>query len=354
MTTHDPDRLVQARCLLAELGVDPAELLRPGAGLAEPIPTVGEFLPQVRAAATPAMIRSYGTYWSRANEAWGARRVDEIRASDILAWMRRLRQGARQRGGRRDGRHAAIHGLHAVRALYKLAVADGLLESGDNPAARVPMPRRTPSTRRALTGPELAAINQVVATTGRDTALDCLLLRLHTETACRRGGAVALRLVDVDTESCLIRLYEKGGTERWQPVSPTLAAALVRHARCRGVHAPEQALLRHADGRPLSYRRYDAVWRRVHDRLPWAAAQGVSTHWLRHTTITWVERHFSYGIARGYAGHTDSRGASTTTYIRAHVIEVAAALAALTGEPHPLAQPDIANSGRIPGRSRRR
>jgi hypothetical protein len=47
---------------------------------------------------------------------------------------------------------------------------------------------------------------------------------------------------------------------------------------------------------------------------------------------------FGYGVARAYAGHTDSGGdASTTTYIRASVQEVARALAALVGEPHPLA-----------------
>jgi hypothetical protein len=28
-----------------------------------------------------------------------------------------------------------------------------------------------------------------------------LLLRLHTETACRRGGALALRLMDLDPAS---------------------------------------------------------------------------------------------------------------------------------------------------------
>jgi hypothetical protein len=66
------------------------------------------------------------------------------------------------------------------------------------------------------------------------------------------------------------------------------------------------------------------------------AAQVVSTHWLRHTTLTWVERHFGYGIARAYAGHT---GAATTTYIKAALHEVATALAAMTGQPHPLAQP---------------
>jgi hypothetical protein len=38
------------------------------------------------------------------------------------------------------------------------------------------------------------------------------------------------------------------------------------------------------------------------------------------------------------AGHTDNAHAGTTaTYVRASLPEIAAALAALTGEPHPLA-----------------
>jgi hypothetical protein len=74
-------------------------------------------------------------------------------------------------------------------------------------------------------------------------------------------------------------------------------------------------------------------------RAPWIATHGISTHWLRHTTLTWVERHFGYGIARAYAGHTDSTGAATTTYIKADLHAVATALAALTGHPHPLAHP---------------
>ena len=41
--------------------------------------------------------------------------------------------------------------------------------------------------------------------------------------------------------------------------------------------------------------------------------------------------------ARSTAAH-NTRGASTTTYIRAQLPEVATALAALTGEPHPLAE----------------
>ena len=71
---------------------------------------------------------------------------------------------------------------------------------------------------------------------------------------------------------------------------------------------------------------------------PWVAAHGISTHWLRHTTLTWVERNFGYAVARAYAGHTDSNGhaGATATYVSASLPEIAAALAALTGEPHPL------------------
>lgn len=87
-------------------------------------------------------------------------------------------------------------------------------------------PRWPASTRSAVPGTRLSEINQVAATTGNDPALDTLILRLHIETACRRGGALALRPVDLDPDQCLILMREKGNTIRWQPVSPTLVAHL--------------------------------------------------------------------------------------------------------------------------------
>ncbi len=184
----------------------------------------------------------------------------------------------------------------------------------------------------------LAEINHVAATTGNDPALDSLLLRLHTETACRRGGALGLRPADLDPDQCLILLREKGGTVRWQPVSPILMSHLQLHARDRPA-PPTGQLLRYRNGQPITSRRYDHLWQRIGQHLPWVAVQQISTHWLRHTTLTWVERTFGYGVARAYAGHTNSGNdtGTTTTYIRASIQEVAAALAALTGEPHPLA-----------------
>lgn len=79
---------------------------------------------------------------------------------------------------------------------------------------------------------------------------------------------------------------------------------------------------------------------RVGEQRPWVAAHGTSTRWLRHMTLTWVERHFSDGTARGYAGHTDSTGPATATYINADLCAVGAALSAMTGQPRPLAETD--------------
>ncbi len=50
------------------------------------------------------------------------------------------------------------------------------------------------------------------------------------------------------------------------------------------------------------------------------------------------ERTFSYAVARAFAGHRGKSSGTTDTYVKSHLHEVAAALAVLTGEPHPLAR----------------
>jgi hypothetical protein len=83
--------------------------------------------------------------------------------------------------------------------------------------------------------------------------------------------------------------------------------------------------------------RYETLWRRIRAHLPWVARRRISMHWLRHTTLTWVERTFSPAVARAFAGHSENTGGVTGTYVKATLEEVATALAAWTGEPHPLA-----------------
>jgi integrase len=108
-----------------------------------------------------------------------------------------------------------------MRCFYKRAVADGHIAEGRNPARKVPKPARLASTRSALADDRLAELTQAASTSGDDPELDSLILRFHIETACRRGGLLALRPKDLDVEQCLVLLREKGETFRWQPVSPT-------------------------------------------------------------------------------------------------------------------------------------
>jgi integrase/recombinase XerC len=334
-TTPTAADLDAARLLLARLGVSPTDLLTTAPDRA-PAPTFADYIPVVRAAVSNGTRRVYGSYWNRIAEHWGTRRLDEPTPSEINQLAEHLKTNVTVRRNGRGGRGATEHLIAALRCLYRHAENDGHLQAGDNPARKVAKPRRLPSSRRAVPDTRLAEINHIAATTGNDPALDALLMRLHTETACRRGGALALRPVDLDPDQCLIRLREKGETVRWQPVSPTLMAYLQQHGDQRGAPVDGQ-LLRYTDGRPITSRRYDHLWVRIGRHLPWVATQQISTHWLRHTTLTWVERNFGYAVARAYAGHADNAQAGTTaTYVRANLPEIAAALATLTAEPHPL------------------
>ncbi|WP_433566606.1 hypothetical protein ACQP1O_16225 [Nocardia sp. CA-151230] len=66
----------------------------------------------------------------------------------------------------------------------------------------------------------------------------------------------------------------------------------------------------------------------------------MSAHWLRYTTLTFVEREFGYAVSRAYAGHLEPTygDGATYTYVRASLSEIAEALTAVTGMPHPLAR----------------
>ncbi|HKN55119.1 MAG TPA: site-specific integrase, partial [Amycolatopsis sp.] len=206
-----------ARLLLARMGLSAEDLLaapvdRP------PVPTFAEYIPTVSAAVTDGTRRVYGSYWNRIDEHWGQRHLDEPTPSEIKQLVEHVKVNVVPRRNARGGRSAGEHLVAALRCLYRHAEDDGLIDPVDNPASKVAKPRRLPSTRRAVADTRLAEINKIAVTTGNDPALDSLLLRLHTETACRRGGALALRPQDLDPDQCLIFLREKGETVRWQPV----------------------------------------------------------------------------------------------------------------------------------------
>jgi integrase/recombinase XerC len=195
MTTHQtaPSSadIDAARLLLSRLGVSPADLLA-GAEERIPAPTFAEYIPVVRSAVGDGTRRVYGSYWNRIVEHWGARRLEEPTPSEVNQLAEHAKNNVVTRRNARGGRSAAEHLIAALRCVYRHTENDGHIKPGDNPALKVAKPWRLPSTRRAVPDTRLADINQIAAATGNDPSLDTLLLRLHTETACRRGSALAL------------------------------------------------------------------------------------------------------------------------------------------------------------------
>jgi len=327
------------RMVVERLGFDPAALTQASSSH-EPVPTFGTYIPVVSDAVSEATRQTYTPYWNRILKHWRHLELTQPTPSMIKQLAETVRQNVVVRRNTRNGRGAVELVIAALRCIYQHAMDDGLITEAQNPARRVRKPPRLPSGRFALPADRLGEIHRIAAQTGNDPQLDSLLLRFHEETAARRGGALAMRtLHDLDPDQCLVRLHEKGGTSRWQPVSPTLMQCLQDHAEERGAPRGEQ-VLRYRNGNPLTRRRYDYLWERLGRHLRWVAAQQVTIHWLRYTTLTWVERNFSYAIARAFAGHVDNSGGvgTTATYVEAGIHEVATALAALTGEPHPLAR----------------
>ncbi|MGN2638472.1 tyrosine-type recombinase/integrase [Nocardia takedensis] len=304
-----------------------------------PMPTFGEFITRVTAAATPIQRETYGCYWKIVAAEWDERALDEPTSLEITGLMNQHQARAVVRSNWRGGIGAKRNLLYAIRCLYRYAELDNLIPPADNPATNVEMPRKLDSTRHALLPEQVRDLGRIAAETGNDTELDALILRLHIETACRREAGLRLDHDDLSTADSTVLLHHKGGVDAWHPITPILMDRLIRHYENRG--GPDTAagtrIYRTHTGKPITDRRYDNLHTRFHHHLPWAGAKGVTVHWLRHTTLTFVEREFGEAIARRYAAHRDPGTTATPIYTKATLGECAQALVAVTGQDHPLA-----------------
>jgi len=334
----EADRQAALR-VLESLGVTPEALLGQVQLTSRSTPTFGDYIPLLLATMPAGATRNhYKSYWTKllAQPGWPERRIDEPTFSDFDALLFKIKASRRISANSRDGSAVVAHTVSALRYLYKRAVNDRLIPPDRNLAARIPKPRQQPSNRRALSNDLLSTIIDIADRTGNDPDLDTLVLRLHIETACRRAGAVALQRPDLDPVDCIIRLREKGGTDFWQPISPTLMAGLIRHHEGRSGKQTE-AVLRYRNGKPMGYGRYDYLIARIRTHVPQAAIHNISIHWIRHTTLTYVERNFGPAVTRAFARHSENSGTVTDIYTKVTIEEIADVVASLTGEPHPLA-----------------
>jgi integrase len=334
------DPLVRARGLLTEaesLGITMHDLVAAAADrprAAQDVPTFAEYVEVVEAVLGPGRTtESYRSYWRLAVARFGEAAIDTIGVADLdvvladaVARAQRLRPGT-------EGRSSRESCIAALRAVFSRAQRAGLI--GRNPAAALEKPRRLPSRRRALDDTELRELVDAVRTTSHDPELDLLLVRFHLESGARRAGALNGALGDVDERRSTIRLREKFGVEREPPISPSLVTSVLQLAHERGAASPEDRLFRTKRGGPIYRKHYNVIFDRAQATLPWTRRTPATAHVLRHTAGTAVERIAGHAVAETFLGHAPS--SVTGNYTKASIEEVAAAVAALTGEPHPLA-----------------
>lgn len=248
-----------------------------------------------------ASLSTYKTNFRRLVERFGGQGLNEVTTEQLVVMGRDIFEGSIASGGIGLGAQSSF--IHSARFFYRIAMEDGAVRS--NPAAGVQLPRRRRRVRRALSERELRDVYDTVIETSQDVRLDILLLDFHRETAARRGGAIALRMCDINIDRSSVLLREKGGHEREVPASRELLRRMLELAARRGALDSIDSVFRYRNGSCLTRRRYNTIFKHVQQRVPWASRLGVSIHWFRHTTLSDIAAAAGIRVAAAYAGHLE-------------------------------------------------
>lgn len=270
---------------------------------------------------------TYKAYLERLVDMFGDSRVVDITVTDLHAFTKDVINSRVKRRNSNDDR-LPENCVGALRCIFSSAVDEGL--RSDNPALKIEKPRRVAKEpRRALTRAEIIELVNVTRRDSNDADLDVLIMRFVLETGCRREGVLNLTEEDIDVNNNQVRLSEKGGVVRWQPVTAELIVELLAHVNSRQTDRSVNKVFRNQlQGkqtlhRPITRKRIEgltAVWSQA---LSWVQQQGVSLHWLRHTAITNVDRLAGPSVAQGFAGHQPSSVTGRYTVARPHEIQEA-------------------------------
>ena len=300
--------------------------------------------------------RAYNTHWKQLESAFGMRLIHTITADEIIALsndaaLRAINTSNIRRAKKEalgvattpsNGSRARNMCVDAAKALWQKADSIGATKT--NPTEKMKRSRNTKSKRHGLKAYQLEELFNVAATGGNDPVLEHTILWTISEGACRRGGIINMKLGDINRERQTVTLYEKNDSNSEQPITLALMQRLLGLADQRGSTKPSDPVFLQLPTSRIDYSRrltgkvFDTLFTRLKSEITWARELDISAHWIRHTTITFVERTFGPAVAQKYARHKG--GDVTANYTEADIAEVAHALEVLTNTLHPLAQAD--------------
>jgi integrase/recombinase XerD len=221
--------------------------------------------------------------------------------------------------------------LAALRALFRHQILIGARE--DNPAAEIPLPRRTRRLPRTLSAGEVERLVEAARGTTPRTLRDRALVELLYGAGLRVSEAVGLERGGVDLEDRLVRSVGKGGKERVVPLGRSAADA-VRRYLSRGRphldkrHRPE--LFLNAQGGALTRAGAFLILRRLADKAG-LDPKRIHPHLLRHSFATHlIEGGADLRSVQEMLGHADL----ATTEIYTHVTDKRRREAYFAAHPH--------------------
>ena len=170
--------------------------------------------------------------------------------------------------------------LAALKAFYKFLYQEEIIAV--NPAQGLVLPKLPGRLPKALSRPEAGRILNPTKTNSREQAI----LELLYSSGIRVSELIGIKLTDLDTTECFLKVKGKGSKERLVPLSATALQAVKNYLtqeRQKLKNPAEELFLSH-NGRPLTRQ---LVWQMVHTL---AAAYGlhkkVSPHTFRHSLAT--------------------------------------------------------------------
>ena len=227
--------------------------------------------------------------------------------------------------------------LAAIGAVRRFAAHAGVLSSSlpDNPTAGLHGSQQESEARRPLTESEMDQIWKA-ASRHRDPELSTLVLDFIRETAARRQSVIDLRLDDICWGGSAVWLNTKFGRTHRQVVSRDLMERIaIRKIRAgwNGVggaqvghsplwkHDPDRSAFCRDNGAALTTRWFDSLFSLIDREVDFDEGFRFTSHYLRHTSVSQVDRIAGYAAARQFAGHRPggrgvSRGDATSIYVR--------------------------------------